>query len=371
MREVEDTMEDDDSLKHELLAIGRISTTKAKSESVMEEVPLELEPIPSKMLEDLTKRYHTVPQRAYILQLLEDSGREDTEENIRFIDNVYGDISTVEMTSIQKEAMWDKFLLSVFSTYVGKAIELLGLDDKKIGDAPKAALEFQSNTKEIIEGFIQPIVTEWRAYHPLATTADTAVFFITMITGLTPGDASRLFIVERQRARERAEAIMNGLRTGKSEEEVECINDNYDLIFELEKPASIISELSISHVLFEAFREHRKLADILAPVRQGIATSTPVVKIKKMGEKLVRMKGIPAPKETQEVIVEEPAKALDVLAKGVYDKTKRTTIVSDSNTFAEVVEGELEKDLEKALKKLEELALGDTGSEEKKTEDNE
>jgi hypothetical protein len=362
-------MEDDDSLKHELLAIGRISTTKAKSESVMEEVPLELEPIPSKMLEELTRRYQTSPQKAYILQLLEDSGRQDIEENLRFIENVYGDISTVGMTSIQKEAMWDTFLLSVFSTYVGKAVELLGLDQIRIVDGSKAALEFQSKSKEIIEGFIQPIVTEWRAYHPLATTADTAVFFITMITGLAPGDASRLFIIERQRARERAEMIMNGLRSGKSEEEVETINDNYDLIFELEKPASIISELSISHILFEAFRERRKLTDILAQVRQGIATSTPVVKIKKMGDKLVRMKGIPAPKESEQVVVKEPAKALDVLAKGAYDKTKRTTIVSDSDTFAKVVEGELEKDLEKALKKLEELALGETGSEEKKAED--
>jgi hypothetical protein len=364
-------MEDDDSLKHELLAIGRISTSKTKSESIMEEVPLELEPIPSNILEELTRRYHTAPQKAYLLQLLEDSGREDTEENFKFIENVYGDISTVEMTSIQKESMWDKFLLSVFSTYVGKAIELLGFDQSKIAEGPKAALEFQSKSKEIIEGFIQPIVTEWRAYHPLATTADTAVFFITMITGLTPGDASRLFMVERQRARERAEMIMNGLRSGKSEEEVETINDNYDLIFELEKPASIISELSISHIIFEAFREQRRMADILAPIRQGIATSTPVVRIKKMGDKLVRMKGIPAPKETQQVVVEEPAKALDVLAKGAYDKTKRTTIVSDSNTFAKVVEGELEKDLEKALKKLEELALGETGTEDKKGDDKE
>ena len=163
--------------------------------------------------------------------------------------------------------------------------------------------------------------------------------------------------------------IMNGLRSGKSEEEVETINDNYDLIFELEKPASIISELSISHILFEAFRENRRLADILAPVRQGIATSTPVVRIKRMGDKLVRMKGIPAPKETQQVVLKEPEKALDILAKGAYDKTKRTTIVSDSTTFAKVVEGELEKDLEKALKKLEELALGETGNEEKKAED--
>jgi anion-transporting ArsA/GET3 family ATPase len=88
-----------------------------------------------------------------------------------------------------------------------------------------------------------------------------------------------------------------------------------------------------------------------------------------MGDKLVRMKGIPAPKETQQVVLQEPAKALDVLAKGAYDKTKRTTIVSDSNTFAKVVEGELEKDLEKALKKLEELALGETEDEKKKRED--
>jgi hypothetical protein len=195
-------MEDDDSLKHELLAIGRISTAKATSESVMEGVPLELEPIPSKVLEELTRKYQTAPQKAYLLQLLEDSGREDTEENLRFIENVYGDISTVEMTSIQKEAMWDKFLLSVFSTYVGKAVELLGLDQNRIGDGPKAALEFQNKSKEIIEGFIQPIVTEWRAYHPLATTADTAVFFITMITGLTPGDASRVYRREAESARE-------------------------------------------------------------------------------------------------------------------------------------------------------------------------
>jgi hypothetical protein len=362
-------MEDDDSLKHELLAIGRISTSKAKPEAGLEEVPMQLEPIPSNVLEELARRYRTSPQKAYILQLLEDTGRADTEENLRFIENLYGDISTIEMTSIQKEAMWDKFLLSVFSTYVKKAIELLGLEDNRLGDGPKAALEFQNKSKEIIEGFIQPIVTEWRAYHPLATTADTTVFFITMITGLAPGDASRLFIVERQRARERAEMIMNGLRTGKSEEEVETINDNYDLIFELEKPVSIISELSISHILFEAFRENRRLTDILMPVRNGITVSSPVVRIKKMGDKLVRMKGIPAPKEVHEVVVKEPMKAIDALTEGAYDRTKRTTIVSDSNTFAKVVEGELEKDLEKALKKLEELALGETGSEEKKTED--
>ncbi|WXG43397.1 MAG: hypothetical protein WED04_05055 [Promethearchaeati archaeon SRVP18_Atabeyarchaeia-1] len=364
-------MEDDDSLKHELLAIGRISTAKAKSESMLDEVPIQLEPIPSRVLEELTRKFQTAPQKAYILQLFEDSGRADVEENLRFMESLYGDISAVEMTSIQKEAMWDKFLLSIFSTYVGKAIELLALDEKRIGEGPKAALEFQNKSKEIIEGFIQPIVTEWRAYHPLATTADTAVFFTTMITGLTPTDASKLFVVEKQRARERAEMIMNGLRTGKSEEEVESINDNYDLLFELDKPASIISELSISHILFEAFREKRRLTDVVAPVKQGIATSTPVVRIKKMGEKLVRMKGVPAPKETQEVIVREPEKAIDVLAKGAYDKTKRTTIVSDSDTFAKVVEGELEKDLEKALKKLEELALGEPIIEKKKTDEKE
>jgi hypothetical protein len=82
------------------------------------------------------------------------------------------------------------------------------------------------------------------------------------------------------------------------------------------------------------------------------------------------MKGVPAPKETAAVVVKEPEKAIDVLVKGeVYDKGKRTTIVSDSTSFAKMVEGDLEKDLEKALKKLEEMALGPTEGEEKKPED--
>jgi hypothetical protein len=365
--EVEDTMEDDESLRHELLAIGRISAAKGKAEPAMEELPMQLEPIPDKLLDELSKKFRTAPEKAYMLQLLEDSGREDLQRNIRFIESVYGELSGIEITSIQKEAMWDKFLLSVFVAYVTKAIELLGLEEPRV-TSPATALDFQSNSREVIEGFIQPIVSEWRAYHPLATTADAADFFITIITGLGPADASRLFIAERQKARERAEQIMNGLRSGKTEEEVECINDNYDLIFELEKPASIISELSISHIIFETLREKRRLADILVTVKQGIPISTPVVRIKKMGEKLVRMKGVPAPKETAAVVVQEPEKAIDVLVKGeVYDKSKRTTIVSDSTSFAKMVEGDLEKDLEKAMKKLEELALGPTENEEKKS----
>jgi hypothetical protein len=362
-------MEDDESLRHELLAIGRISAAKEKAEPAMEELPMQLEPIPDKLLDELARKFRTEPQKAYLLQLLEDSGREDLQGNVRFIESVYGDLSGIEITSIQKEAMWDKFLLSVFVAYVTKAIELLGLEETKVTSSA-TALDFQGNSREVIEGFIQPIVSEWRAYHPLATTADAAVFFITIITGLNPADASRLFVAERQRARERSEQIMNGLRSGKSEEEVECINDNYDLIFELEKPASIISELSISHVVFETLREKRRLADILAPIKQGISISSPVVRIKRMGEKLVRMKGVPAPKETAAVVVKEPEKAIDVLVKGeVYDKGKRTTIVSDSTSFAKMVEGDLEKDLEKALKKLEEMALGPTEGEEKKPED--
>lgn len=360
-------MEDDESLRHELLAIGRISAAKGKAEPAMEELPMQLEPIPDKLLDELSKKFRTAPEKAYMLQLLEDSGREDLQRNIRFIESVYGELSGIEITSIQKEAMWDKFLLSVFVAYVTKAIELLGLEEPRV-TSPATALDFQSNSREVIEGFIQPIVSEWRAYHPLATTADAADFFITIITGLGPADASRLFIAERQKARERAEQIMNGLRSGKTEEEVECINDNYDLIFELEKPASIISELSISHIIFETLREKRRLADILVTVKQGIPISTPVVRIKKMGEKLVRMKGVPAPKETAAVVVQEPEKAIDVLVKGeVYDKSKRTTIVSDSTSFAKMVEGDLEKDLEKAMKKLEELALGPTENEEKKS----
>jgi hypothetical protein len=362
-------MEDDESLRNELLAIGRISASKAKAEPAMEELPMELEPIPSKLLDELSRKFRTVPQKAYLLQLLEDSGRADLQENTRFIESVYGDLTDVEMTSIQKEAMWDKFLFSIFVAYVTKAIELLGLEKTKV-TGPATALDFQTNSREVIEGFIQPIVSDWRAYHPLASTADAAAFFITVITGLGPSDASRIFILERQKARERAEQIMDGLRSGKSEEEVECINDNYDLIFELEKPASIISELSVSHILFETLRERRRLSEVLSSVKQGIPVSTPLVRIKKMGEKLVRMKGVPAPKETAAVMVKEPEKAIDVLVKGeVYDKSKRTTIVSDSKSFAEMVEGDLEKDLEKAMKKLEELALGPTESGEKKTEE--
>ncbi len=361
-------MEDDESLKHELLAIGRITTAKEKAEPAMEELPMQLEPIPEKILDELSKKYRTVAQKAYLLQLLEDSGREDLQENVRFIESAYGDLSGIEITSIQKEAMWDKFLLSVFVSYVTKAIELLELEVTRVSSSA-SALDFQSKSREVIEGFIQPIVSEWRAYHPLATTADAAAFFITIITGLGPADASKMFVVERQKARERAEQIMNGLRSGKTEEEVECINDNYDLIFELEKPASIISELSISHIIFETLRERRRLTDILTPVKQGIPISTPLVKIKKMGEKLVRMKGVPAPKETESVVVKEPEKAIDVLVKGAYDKGKRTTIVSEPTSFAKMVEGDLEKDLEKALKKLEELALGPAEGEEKKPAD--
>jgi hypothetical protein len=362
-------MEDDESLRNELLAIGRISATKAKAEPAMEELPMQLEPIPDKLLDELSKKFRTVPQKAYMLQLLEDSGREDLQANTKFIESVYGDLSSIEITSIQKEAMWDKFLFSVFVSYVTKAIEILGLEETKVTSSA-SALNFQSNTGEIIEWFIHPIISEWRAYHPLASTADAATFFITVITGLNPIDASRLFVAERQKARERAEQIMNGLRSGRSEQEVECINDNYDLIFELEKPASIISELSVSHIIFETLRERRRLPDILLPIKQGIPISTPVVRIKKMGEKLVRMKGVPAPKETAAVVVKEPEKAIDVLVKGeVYDKSKRTTIVSDSTSFAKLVEGDLEKDLEKAMKKLEELALGPTENEKKKSED--
>jgi hypothetical protein len=362
-------MEDDESLRNELLAIGRISATKAKSEPAMEELPMQLEHIPDELLDELSRKFRTVPQKAYMLQLLEDSGRADLQANNRLIESVYGDLSDIEMASIQKEAMWDKFLFSVFVSYVSKAIELLGLQETRITTSA-SALDFQSNSGEVIEGFIHPIVSEWRAYHPLASTADAAAFFIIVITGLSPLDASRLFVVQRQKARERAEQIMNGLRSGRSEKEVECINDNYDLVFELEKPASIISELSISHIIFETMRESRRLSDILLPIKQGIPISTPVVRIKKMGEKLVRMKGMPAPKETAAVVVQEPQKAIDVLVKGeVYDKSKRTTIVSDSTSFSKMVEGDLEKDLEKAMKKLEELALGPTESEEKKSED--
>jgi hypothetical protein len=77
-----------------------------------------------------------------------------------------------------------------------------------------------------------------------------------------------------------------------------------------------------------------------------------------MGEKLVRMKGIPAPKDSAPVVVKEPEKAIDALMKGAYEDGKRTTIVSEQEGFSKAVEGDLEKDLEKALKKLEEMALG-------------
>jgi hypothetical protein len=351
-------MEDDDSLKHELLAIGRISAPKEKGEQAVEEVPIELEPIPQELLDELTKKFSTSAQTAYLLQLLEDTGRADLQENLRFIDMMYGDISAVELESIQKEGLWDKFLWSVFVSYVGKAIELLGLKGNTGGSGSMAPVDFQGGINEIVEGFIQPIVTEWRSYHPLVAPADTAVFFITFITGLNPNDASKLFVFERQNARGRAEKVIEGLRTGRSEREVEYINDNYDLIFELEKPVSIMSELSISHTLLETFREERRLEEILSSVKEGVAISAPLVEIKRMGEKLVRMKGIPAPKETAAVVVKEPEKAIDALVKGAYEDGKRTTIVSEQEGFAKMVEGDLEKDLEKALKKLEEMALG-------------
>jgi len=357
-------MEDDESLRHELLAIGRISAPKEKGEQAVEEVPIELEPIPEKLLDELSKKFKTSRQTAYLLQLLEDSGRADVQENLRFIDKIYGDISGVELLSVQKEGLWNKFLWSVFVSYVARAIEILGLDGNGSNTDSMVPLEFQGKVNEIVEGFIQPIVTEWRSYHPLATPADTAVFFITFITGLGTSEASKLFVFEKQNAQERAEKIINGLRSGKTEREVEYINDNYDLIFELEKPVSIMSELSVSHIIFEMFREKRRLREILSSVKEGIATSAPLVRIKRMGEKLVRMKGIPAPKESEEVLIKEPKKAIDVLVKGAYDKGKRTTIVSEQESFAKMVEGDLEKDLEKALKKLEELALGKTEEEE-------
>jgi hypothetical protein len=298
------------------------------------------------------------------LQLLEDGGRADVQENLRFIDKIYGDISGVELISIQKEGLWNKFLWSVFVSYVARAIELLGLNGNGSKHDSMSPSDFQGRVNEIVEGFIQPIVIEWRSYHPLSTPADTAVFFITFITGLGQSEASKLFIFERQNARERAEKVINGLRSGKTEREVEYINDNYDLIFELEKPVSIMSELSVSHIIFEMFREKRRLGEVLSSIKEGVATSAPLVRIKKMGEKLVRMKGIPAPKESEAVVVKEPEKAIDVLVKGAYDKGKRTTIVSEQESFAKMVEGDLEKDLEKALKKLEELALGKSEEEE-------
>ncbi|WXG46006.1 MAG: hypothetical protein WED05_04970 [Candidatus Atabeyarchaeum deiterrae] len=361
-------MEDDESLRRELLAIGRISTPKDKAESAVEEFPTELEPIPNDVLNQLSKKFGTPPQKAYLLQLLEDTGRSNTQENIRFIDSVYGDLSSIDITSMQKEAMWNTFILSIFNPYVNRAIEMLQLDKEDTDDGSMTPLDFQVKTREIVEGFIQPIVTEWRAYHPLATPVDTAVFFIALTTALAPTYASRLFVVERQKARGRAEKIMNGLRSGRTAEEVECINDNYDLIFELEKPASIINELSISHIVFEMFREKSQLTQLLASVKEGVPISMPLVRTKRMGEKLVRMKGVPAPKESASVVVKEPQKAIDVLTKGVYEEGKRTTIVSEADSFAKIVEGELGEDLEKALKKLEERALGKVRSAEEEEE---
>jgi hypothetical protein len=357
-------MEDDESLRRELLAIGRISAPKEKGEQPLEEVPIELKPVPDKLLDELSKKFKTSRQMAYLLQLLEDGGRADVQENIRFIEKIYGDISNTEILSIQKEGLWNNFLWSVFVSYVARAIELLGLDSDGSNIDSMPPVDFQGKIDEIVEGFIHPIVTEWRSYHPLSNPVDTAVFFITYITGLSPVEASKLFVYEKQSARERAEQVISGLRSGKSEREVEYINDNYDLIFDLDKPVSIISELSVSHIVFETFREKRRLGEILSSVKEGVATSTPLVRIKIMGEKLVRMKGIPAPKESAQVIVKEPEKALDALVKGAYDKTKRTTIVSEQESFAKMVEGDLEKDLEKALKKLEQLALGKNEEEE-------
>jgi hypothetical protein len=52
-------MEDDESLRREMLAIGRISAPKEKGEQAVEEVPIELEPIPEKLLDELSKKYKT------------------------------------------------------------------------------------------------------------------------------------------------------------------------------------------------------------------------------------------------------------------------------------------------------------------------